>query len=380
MQVLRVGNVCEAFAAGMSLVPKMCYQESSRAGTVLVAPFPIATFYERPMERVLFCARRDANPFFHLMESVWMLAGSQDARWLDRYVGDFSSRFAEDGGLQHGAYGRRWRRHFMRDRIVEGCSATDPDRYSNIDQITEIGRLLREKPETRQAVMAMWDPSQDLGAVKRDIPCNTHVYFRSRPAAEADTDKRRWLDVTVCCRSNDIIWGAYGANAVHMSIMGEVVAALSDMRLGVYYQMSNNWHVYLEPYARIMGVEPSADGSPVDVRQLHADNRYASGTIKNLAAVAQSQIEAEDVLLDARSFVRDRDMLQSGRWNHFQTRSSWFEGVVVPMQKAHDVWKEGQSERALHILHDEVWADDWRTAAREWMQRRVARRARGAVV
>lgn len=379
MQVLRVGNVCEAFAAGMSLVPKMCQMESSRAGHVLVAPTPITTFYERPMERVLFCSRRDANPFFHLMESVWMLAGRHDARWLDRYVGDFSSRFAEDDGLQHGAYGHRWRGHFGEERSYDS-GIGGYEGFEAIDQILRIGEILREKPDTRQAVMAMWDPEVDLGVVKRDIPCNTHVYFRSRPSGESDADKRRWLDLTVCCRSNDIIWGAYGANAVHMSIMGEVVAALAGMRLGVYYQMSNNWHVYLEPYARIMGVEPSADGSPVDVRQLHADNRYASGTIKNLAAVAQSQIEAEDVLLDARSFVRDRDMLQSGRWNHFQTRSSWFEGVVVPMQKAHDVWKEGQSERALHILHDEVWADDWRTAAREWMQRRVARRARGAVV
>ena len=367
MQVLRVPNVCEAMAAGLSLVPKMCYVESSRVGHVLVAPFPIATFYERPMERVLFCARRDANPFFHLMESVWMLAGWQDARWLDRYVGDFSSRFAEDGGLQHGAYGYRWRQHF-----TDGTTRNGIRQFR--DQIVEIGRLLREKPETRQAVMAMWDPNQDLGAVKRDIPCNTHVYFRSRPAAEADTDKRRWLDVTVCCRSNDIIWGAYGANAVHMSIMGEVVAALSDMRLGAYYQISNNWHVYMDAYARIMGVQPSADGSAVDVRRLHADNRYVTGTIKNLVPIAQSQVEAEDVLVDARDFVSNRGKSR----DMFMTRTTWFEGVVLPMQKAHDLWKEGQAERALHVLHDECWADDWRTAAREWIMRRQARRQRSA--
>lgn len=369
MQVLRVGNVCEAFAAGMSLVPKMCQMESSRAGHVLVAPMPITTFYERPMERVLFCSRRDANPFFHLMESVWMLAGRHDARWLDRYVGDFSKRFAEDDGLQHGAYGKRWRDHFS------DLSSSILGRLPAVDQITKIGDLLRRSPDTRQAVLAMWDPEADLGAVKRDIPCNTHVYFRSRPAGESDVDKRRWLDLTVCCRSNDIIWGAYGANAVHMSIMGEVVAALAGMRLGVYYQMSNNWHVYLEPYARIMGVEPSADGSPVDVRQLHADNRYASGTIKNLVPIAQSQPEAEDVLLDARDFVKARDSLSRDPLA-FANRTSWFEGVVVPMQKAHDLWKEGAAEKALHVLHDECWADDWRTAAREWINRRMAKRAR----
>lgn len=368
MQTLRVRNVTEAFAAGMSIVPKMCYMEGSRNGPVLVAPGPVTTMYERPQERVLFCARRDANPFFHLMESVWMLAGEQDARWLDRYVGNFSSRFAEDNGLQHGAYGHRWRRHFQDMGRID---------WTAEDQLVRIGEILREKPDTRQAVMAMWSPLSDLGVIKRDIPCNTHIYFRTRPAVSSDPDQRRWLDYTVCCRSNDIVWGAYGANAVHMSILGELVAGLADMRMGVYYQMSNNWHVYMDIYAKIMQIEPSSDGSPVDVPRLHDDNRYATGEIQRMVPVATSQTEAENVLLDAASFVRGRDGLEQGRWRNFVCRTPFFEQVVVPMQMAYDFWKDGQRDKAIQTMAG-VQADDWRIAGREWMRRRQVAAQRSA--
>ena len=40
------------------------------------------------------------------------------------------------------------------------------------------------------------------------------------------------LQMTVHCRSNDIIWGTYGANAVHFSILQEYVAARIGVDLG----------------------------------------------------------------------------------------------------------------------------------------------------
>ncbi len=45
-------------------------------------------------------------------------------------------------------------------------------------------------------------------------------------------------------RSNDIIWGAYGANAVHFSYLLEYMAARLEVPVGKYYQVSNNFHAY----------------------------------------------------------------------------------------------------------------------------------------
>ena len=48
-------------------------RHESRNGPVLVIEEPVTVCYENPNERVLFNTRRDANPFFHLFESLWML-------------------------------------------------------------------------------------------------------------------------------------------------------------------------------------------------------------------------------------------------------------------------------------------------------------------
>ena len=43
------------------------------------------------------------------------------------------------------------------------------------------------------------------------------------------------LCMTVCNRSNDMLWGAYGANVVHMSMLQEFVALFSKFTDGRLY-------------------------------------------------------------------------------------------------------------------------------------------------
>jgi thymidylate synthase len=96
-----------------------------------------------------------------------------------------------------GAYGFRWKK------------------YWNKDQIKIVIGMLKENPYDRRAVLQMWDPHEDLARKGKDVPCNTHIYFKIREGK---------LCMTVCNRSNDMLWGAYGANVVHMSMLQEYVA------------------------------------------------------------------------------------------------------------------------------------------------------------
>src|SRR5262245_49446193 len=102
-------NVREALPQGLKLLRDCGKEEPSRAGMVRVAPCPVMTVYAEPCDRVLFSPERDANPFFHLAEALWMLAGRKDAEFLNLFVKDFGKRFAEEDGTVHGAYGARWR-------------------------------------------------------------------------------------------------------------------------------------------------------------------------------------------------------------------------------------------------------------------------------
>lgn len=349
MEIIYARNVNVAYRAGLHRLKQLGARSSSRAGDVIVMDTPVMTVYARPEERVLFDASRDANPFFHVMESVWMLAGRKDGTWLDRYVSNFSSRFAETDGDIHGAYGFRWRGHFD---LEGGGDALLPD------QFLTVGKMLYDDFTTRRAVLTMWDPVADLGSSTKDMPCNTHVYFRGRVSA----DGHRRLDITVCNRSNDAMWGAYGANAVHMSVMGEVIAGLAGLELGLYYQMSNNFHAYTEVFDKIMS------------RPMETADDYA--TITPLPVVVGDTPEARrscalQILSDAEKFVELRDISHVTR-GQFQTQ--WFNDVVLPMSRAHDLWKRGSREDAMDDVRW-VRSPDWQRACLEWMGRRMKKGA-----
>lgn len=126
------------------------------------------------------------------------------------------------------------------------------------DQVNVIIDKLRENLYDRQCILQMWQAAicaddldvngecfDDLTGDWRTRPCNTHAYFRGH------TDST--LDLTICCRSNDMIFGGYGVRAVHFSILLEYVATMAGMTVGRMYQVSNNFHAYVDVLDRYCG-------------------------------------------------------------------------------------------------------------------------------
>jgi hypothetical protein len=243
----------ETFDLGLGLLRYQGVTCPSRAGEVLVLPQPVMTVHHNPLDRVLLQPSRNPNHAFHLNEALWMLAGRNDALWLDQFVHDFSTRFAEPNGRIHGAYGKRWRKHF------------------GMDQINEIVNLLKRDPYNRQLVLTMWDPKADLGTIVKDKPCNTHIYFRADNSV---------LDMTICCRSNDMVWGAYGSNIVHFSMLHEVIAALAEIPLGTLYQFSNNMHGYTSVVTPIVRDEPPRPSVPCTVPMVTVPSKFFEDVYK----------------------------------------------------------------------------------------------------
>ena len=75
MILITARNVNDAYYEAMWKIPVYGRPNESRAGKLLSASTPVITTYLKPLERMLFNRARDANPFFHVMESMWMLAG-----------------------------------------------------------------------------------------------------------------------------------------------------------------------------------------------------------------------------------------------------------------------------------------------------------------
>lgn len=338
--------VDEALFQGLELLTSEGIRQQSRAGEVLAMSYPVMTCNNFPMNRVSFNSKRDANPFFHLMEALWMLAGRNDATWLDQFVGDFSSRFAEEGGRQHGAYGFRWRKHFE----LEGGGG-------HPDQLDKAVKLLKKNPDDRRVVITMWDPMADLMRDKRDIPCNTHIYLRIRGdrgmrdlghGNVVDFDERV-LDLTVCCRSNDAVWGAHGANAVHFSVLQEYLAARIGVGIGKLYQLSNNYHVYTSILNKVWPMEIE-EGADIYYKMPHA---FAHKIVE----------DPENFDADLKSFFGDH-------WDLDGYSNPFFHKIAIPFRESYALWRAKDYRAARYLIHQAPICD-WSIAAASWYHRRI---------
>jgi hypothetical protein len=114
MHVIRARNANQALPEMMHYVRDsgLVVKRDSRNGPVLQFAEPFCIKYQRPTQRVVFWEERDANPFFHLFESLWMIAGRNDVAYPARYSSNIA-QFSDDGHTFHGAYGYRWRKHFQ---------------------------------------------------------------------------------------------------------------------------------------------------------------------------------------------------------------------------------------------------------------------------
>ncbi len=315
---ITVRNVNHALSEGMWWLKNAGFTEQSRNGPVLVSPEPVLTTYLRPVERVLFLPRRDANPYFHLFEALWMLAGRDDVKWPAYFNSKFS-QYSDDGKTLHGAYGHRWREYFGHD------------------QVGQIIAHMKELPETRRAVLQMWDPVSDMPPWSRDHPCNLSAIFDLRGNA---------LNMTVCNRSNDVIFGAYGANAVHFSMLQEYIAAALEARVGVYRQFSNNYHVYLEVHKDFVVHPPEIT------------YYYETGKAVHYPLVSTNRQVWEE---DLKKFMSDP-------YGDSAYSDLFFDEVASPIFAS---WFDRKTKKNNGMLALSGAAKcDWSLACQEWIERR----------
>jgi len=314
-----VGNVAEALYLAKVELERHGVEVETRNGTALEFDTPVAITYNKPLQRVIFYPERDANPVFHFMESIWMLNGNNDVESME-YFNKRMVEFSDDGKILRGAYGYRWRNHFV------------------IDQLKLIIGRLKHFENDRRSVLAMWDPADDLHShnSRKDLPCNTHVYF---------TIRNKELHMTVCNRSNDLIWGCCGANAVHMSYLQEYVASMVNVKVGTYTQFTQNLHAYKDVLKTIKNIQPDYDS-------------YASRGLSYITPLVTDQPLFD---YECRAFME-------GSINRKFTNKI-FNEVACPMLRLWEGWKQKDPLVCADAV-SQIQSEDWRLACKEWVYRR----------
>lgn len=291
-------------------------EENSRNGKVLSIETPVVLRLLDPTQRVLTDPIRDANPFFHAMEFVWMMSGTNDVTWLAQFNKNMV-KYTDDGVVVHGAYGHRWRRHF------------------GLDQIKKLIKEIKRDKENRRLVINMWNPDADLGYNGTDVPCNTQLLFR---VVEGE------LQMTVINRSNDLIWGALGANICHMTMLQELIANAVGLPLGIYYVFTQNLHIY----ESVPNFDYYMKGVP------EARDIYATEVDVHVPILAQGESYPQ--------FVEDCEKLVQYGAAVDGLTTQWMKSVGIPIFNA---WLSRKKEDL-----DAIAADDWRIACTEWVERR----------
>ena len=329
MLVVNCRNVNDGFIKGLDILNEFRDDvKGSRAGYVVEASCPVATVFSRPAERVLFEPIRKANPFFHFMEGLWMLGGRNDLDYVMKY-NKRMKEYSDDGIVLHGAYGHRWREHF------------------GGDQVEMVIQRLNMDPTDRRCVVQMWDPTVDLNRAGVDVPCNTSIYFKVRDDL---------LLMNVSNRSNDIIWGTFGANVVHMSMLHEYVASSIGYQMGAYTQVSDSFHAYNDVFDDMHAKLEAEDA--FDYYSIkHSDNPYENKQINPYPMMSVRQ-ELWDIDLT--------DFLNRKPFEELSFNDEFFIEVACPLQDAWHCYKKGEYEDAL-VEVQRCEATDWRTAGFDWL-------------
>jgi thymidylate synthase len=145
-------------------------------------------------------------------EAVQLIGAFADPQLLLQASPNFA-RYIEPSGFFWGAYGRRIG-----------------------SQLPHVVRKLTEDPDTRQAIITLWDPNADNLPNHKDYPCTLALGF-------SIIRDRVELDVTM--RSNDV-WRGLPYDVFQFTQLQHTVANVLDRSIGAYRHHTYSLHLYAE--------------------------------------------------------------------------------------------------------------------------------------
>jgi thymidylate synthase len=212
-------NITDALFGVLEDIEKRGQVVVSRGGEQRETVGSLVTI-DRPRERVLTVPHRHNNIFAQVAETMWVLAGRDDLKFLGRYL-PRAFQFSDDGETWRAAYGPRLRAW-----------------GSQVDQLKAVRDRLIEDRYTKRAVAVIFDPARDYTETL-DVPCNNWLHFLQRDSA---------LQLNVAVRANDAIWGFSGINAFEWSVLHELMATSLGWEVGRMSWFVGTMHIYERHY------------------------------------------------------------------------------------------------------------------------------------
>jgi thymidylate synthase len=180
---------------------------------------------------------RLVNPAFAVAEATWILAGSDDP-WIYEYNKKLLTY--ADGGVLRGAYGPRLRRWGGR-----------------LDQLAKVVETLRADPDSRRAVIQLYDPARDENGNK-DVPCTLGFRFHLRNGK---------LVMSTTMRSQDV-WLGLPYDVFTFTAIQELVAGWLAVEPGDYHHHVDSLHLYESDAGKVAQLSAGESAEPAELPAL----------------------------------------------------------------------------------------------------------------
>lgn len=221
-----------------------------------------------------------------IAETMWILAGRNDVDWLSNYL-PRAKDFSDDGKTWHGGYGPR----------IRAWDANEDNLFEGVDQLAHVVELLKADPNTRRAVVQIYNPTFDAfsaDVARKDIPCNNWIHFLPRDGV---------LHAHVAIRSNDLMWGWSGINHFEWAAIQHIVAGLVGMEQGSLTFSISSLHLYEPHWDKAKRLIRANKGTEV--------KHFGVGNDTFDAGAAQHSVEGLDALVK-RWFAIELEIRSNG--------------------------------------------------------------------
>jgi thymidylate synthase len=193
--------------------------ENAPRGSRSVERLGVAFRLEDPIQRHVMTPERQANLVFCFAEALWYLAGSDRLDVISYYAPSIR-RYSEDGQTLRGtAYG---------PRIFDF-------RRSGLDQWDTVVQTLRDDPDSKRAVIQVFDGHELRIPGNIDVACTLALQFLIREGR---------LSAIGYMRANDAFRGSV-SDVFSFTFLLELLARQLGLGVGTYTHLVGSYHVYL---------------------------------------------------------------------------------------------------------------------------------------
>lgn len=212
-----------------------------------------------PVNRLVTLPERKVNYAFALVESFQFVCGYTDGVQLTRYNSNIKNWLDPKTGNTEASYGELTR-----------------------DQVLYVANILERDPDSRQAVMSIYNGHEHQKPML-NVPCTCTLQFFVRNGQ---------LELTVYMRSNDLWWGV-PYDVFQFTAMQEMIASHLDLPLGTYTHIAGSGHIYEPFFEKATAIADQYDRQPVYPQEpLFFENTDLHST----------RVDAEAVLTEERAY------------------------------------------------------------------------------